>query len=101
MASLFDASLCWDDLRWLINFTTLPVNAFAFALCETLVQVLVKGIVRADDALRAVEVGAAGIVVSNHGGRQLDHCIASVRQSPIIICAFHSFPHRWMLFQKW
>ena len=37
-----------------------------------------KGIVREDDALKALEAGAAGIVVSNHGGRQLDHCVPTV-----------------------
>uniref|UniRef100_A0A183BU09 (S)-2-hydroxy-acid oxidase n=1 Tax=Globodera pallida TaxID=36090 RepID=A0A183BU09_GLOPA len=40
--------------------------------------VLVKGIVRADDALKALEAGAAGIIVSNHGGRQLDHCVSTI-----------------------
>jgi 4-hydroxymandelate oxidase len=57
-ASLLDPSLSWRDLAWLSSVTSLPL--------------LVKGIVRADDALRAADHGAAGIVVSNHGGRQLD-----------------------------
>jgi 4-hydroxymandelate oxidase len=57
-ADLLDPSLTWDAIDWLRSITKLPV--------------LVKGIVRADDAVRAVERGAAGIVVSNHGGRQLD-----------------------------
>lgn len=39
--------------------------------------VLVKGVLRADDALRCVEAGAAGVIVSNHGGRQLDRAVAS------------------------
>ena len=53
-----DPSLTWRDLEWLIQRTHLPV--------------LVKGIVRADDALRALNAGARGVVISNHGGRQLD-----------------------------
>jgi 4-hydroxymandelate oxidase len=57
-ASLLDPALTWYDVDWLRSITKLPV--------------LVKGVVRADDALRAVDHGAAGIVVSNHGGRQLD-----------------------------
>lgn len=57
-ASLLDPSLSWKDLAWLRSITSLPI--------------IVKGIARADDARRAVEHGAAGIVVSNHGGRQLD-----------------------------
>jgi 4-hydroxymandelate oxidase len=59
-----DPALTWDDLDWLASVTRLPV--------------VVKGIVRADDAVRAAERGAAGIVVSNHGGRQLDTSIATL-----------------------
>ena len=58
VAALFDPALSWRDLDWLCGLTRLPV--------------LVKGLVRPDDAERAVEHGAAGVVVSNHGGRQLD-----------------------------
>jgi 4-hydroxymandelate oxidase len=68
--SLLDASLTWDALAWLRSITKLPV--------------LVKGIVRADDAVRAAEHGAAGIVVSNHGGRQLDASPATIEVLPRI-----------------
>jgi 4-hydroxymandelate oxidase len=57
-ATLLDPALTWDAIAWLRSITKLPV--------------IVKGIVRADDAVRAVDAGVAGIVVSNHGGRQLD-----------------------------
>ena len=67
-ASGIDAGLTWKDVDWLRSITRLPV--------------LIKGIVRGDDATRAVEHGAAGIIVSNHGGRQLDTAIASVRALP-------------------
>jgi 4-hydroxymandelate oxidase len=63
-ASLLDPALTWDDVEWLRSLTELPV--------------LVKGIVRPDDAVRAVARGAAGIVVSNHGGRQLDTSPATI-----------------------
>lgn len=59
----FIASLTWEHLEWLTGFG-LPV--------------LVKGILHPDDARAAVEHGAAGVVVSNHGGRQLDGALASV-----------------------
>ena len=62
--SMFDPSLGWSDLEWLCAQTALPV--------------LVKGIVRPDDAVRAAEHGAQGIVVSNHGGRQLDTAPAAI-----------------------
>jgi 4-hydroxymandelate oxidase len=68
--ALFDPNLTWDDIAWLTSISTLPV--------------LVKGIVRADDAVRAVEAGAAGVVVSNHGGRQLDTAPAAIDALPAI-----------------
>lgn len=66
----FDASLTWDDIEAFIAETTLPV--------------LVKGVLRADDALEAVNRGVAGIVVSNHGGRQLDTVPATIEALPDI-----------------
>jgi 4-hydroxymandelate oxidase len=70
-ASGIDAGLTWRDVEWLRSITRLPV--------------LIKGIVRGDDAARAVDHGAAGIIVSNHGGRQLDTAIASVRALPEVV----------------
>jgi len=70
VAELLDPSLTWDAIAWLRSITSLPV--------------LVKGVVRADDAVRAVEHGAAGIVVSNHGGRQLDASPATIDVLPRI-----------------
>lgn len=58
VGTLIDPDVSWRDVEWLRAHTRLPL--------------LVKGVVRPDDAVRAVEHGAAGIVVSNHGGRQLD-----------------------------
>jgi isopentenyl diphosphate isomerase/L-lactate dehydrogenase-like FMN-dependent dehydrogenase len=57
-------SLTWDDLARLREWTSLPI--------------LLKGIVRGDDARRALEHGIDGIVVSNHGGRQVDGSIAAL-----------------------
>jgi 4-hydroxymandelate oxidase len=64
VADLLDPSLTWSAVEWLRSITKLPV--------------VVKGIVRADDASRAMEAGAAGVVVSNHGGRQLDSSPATI-----------------------
>jgi 4-hydroxymandelate oxidase len=63
-AAHMDPSLTWDDVAWLRGVTPLPV--------------LVKGIVRGDDAELAVAAGAAGVIVSNHGGRQLDSAPATL-----------------------
>ena len=63
-----DPTFSWKDLEWLRSLSTLPL--------------VLKGLVRADDARRAVEHGAAAIVVSNHGGRQLDTAIAGIRALP-------------------
>ncbi len=62
---LHDPSLTPRDIQWLRDVSGLPV--------------LVKGIVRGDDAQRAVDHGASGIIVSNHGGRQLDTSVATAR----------------------
>lgn len=72
-ADLLDPGLTWDALPWLRSITKLPI--------------LVKGIVRADDAVRAISHGAAGIVVSNHGGRQLDAAPATIDVLPRIVDA--------------
>ena len=58
------ASITWKSLEWLKSLTSLPI--------------LLKGILTAEDALLAIEHGVAGIVVSNHGGRQLDSVPASI-----------------------
>jgi len=62
-AASLEAALTPADVGWLAERSGLPV--------------VVKGVVRGDDARLAVEAGAAGIVVSNHGGRQLDGCVAT------------------------
>jgi 4-hydroxymandelate oxidase len=61
----------WDDLAWLRGQTRLPL--------------LVKGILHADDAARAVALGGDGIVVSNHGGRVLDGAPASLAALPAVV----------------
>ncbi len=58
-----DSSLTWEVLDWLRGVTRLPL--------------LVKGVLTAEDARLAVETGVAGIIVSNHGGRQLDGALAT------------------------
>jgi 4-hydroxymandelate oxidase len=73
VASLFDAALTWKDIQWLAGVTKLPV--------------VVKGILRADDALRAINHGASGIIVSNHGARQLDTTPATISVFPEIVDA--------------
>jgi len=61
---LIDPSLDWDDLARLVESYDVPI--------------ILKGVVAGDDAERAAECGVAGIIVSNHGGRQLDNAIATI-----------------------
>ncbi|QGM99669.1 alpha-hydroxy-acid oxidizing protein [Methylocystis parvus] len=61
----------WNDLEWLVARTKLPV--------------LVKGVMTAEDASRALKVGSAGVVVSNHGGRALDSQPATIDVLPEIV----------------
>jgi 4-hydroxymandelate oxidase len=67
---LLDASLTWESVAWLRSITQLPL--------------LIKGILTAEDAGLAIEHGASGIVVSNHGGRQLDGALATIDALPSI-----------------
>jgi 4-hydroxymandelate oxidase len=72
-AQQLNPSVTWRDLEWLQSLSPLPL--------------VIKGILRGDDALRAVEYGAKAIIVSNHGGRQLDGAIASLDALPEIVAA--------------
>jgi 4-hydroxymandelate oxidase len=66
-------AITWADLDWLASISTLPI--------------IVKGILRGDDAVRAIDRGARAIVVSNHGGRQLDGAISTIDALPEVVSA--------------
>ena len=68
LSAIVDSTLTWRDLEWLRSISPLPL--------------VVKGVLTAEDALLAAEHGAAGIVVSNHGGRQLDGVPAALDVLP-------------------
>ena len=73
VATLQTPTLNWADLAWLRSLAPMPM--------------LLKGIVRGDDARRALDLGVEGIWVSNHGGRQLDTAIASIDALPEVVGA--------------
>jgi 4-hydroxymandelate oxidase len=68
-----DASIDFETIAWLRDIAGLPV--------------IVKGVLRADDAVACINAGAAGLVVSNHGGRQLDRAVATAVVLPEIVAA--------------
>ncbi len=68
---VFDAALTWNDVDWMRTVTAMPL--------------VIKGVLTPEDARLAVEHGAAGIVVSNHGGRQLDGVPAAIDALPEIV----------------
>ena len=70
-AQLVDARLTWRDLEWLHEAARLPV--------------IVKGVLTAEDAELAVSHGCAAVIVSNHGGRQLDRAVASLDALPEVV----------------
>ena len=70
LAANFDPSISWKDLEWIREFWDGPM--------------VIKGILDAEDARDAVTFGADGIIVSNHGGRQLDGVLSSARAMPAI-----------------
>lgn len=70
------ATFAWEDLEWIRD--------------QWPGAVYVKGLLDPDDATRAVSIGCEGVVVSNHGGRQLDHAVASLEALPAIVEAVGS-----------
>ena len=73
LAALLDASLTWRDLEWVAETARLPI--------------VLKGIMTAEDAVLAAEHGAAAVVVSNHGGRQLDAAPSTLSALPEVVAA--------------
>lgn len=72
-ADMIGPALTWDDLAWLRSRTRLPM--------------IVKGILDPRDAVRAEGIGVDGLIVSNHGGRQLDGAPASIEALPLVAAA--------------
>lgn len=73
LAKNFDPSIKWKDLEWIREIWDGPL--------------IIKGLLDPEDAREAVNLGAQGIVVSNHGGRQLDGALSTVRALPPIVDA--------------
>ncbi|HEX5992938.1 MAG TPA: alpha-hydroxy acid oxidase [Thermomicrobiales bacterium] len=69
--AVFDPALNWDDLDWLASLSPLPI--------------LLKGVLHPGDAARAIEYGTRVILVSNHGGRQLDGAVAALDALPAVV----------------
>src|ERR1700720_4604115 len=77
----FDPRLSWDDIAWIRRLWDKKLG--------------IKGIMDAEDARRAVDAGADAIVVSNHGGRQLDGAPSSIRVLPTIAKAVNGATEIW------
>ena len=80
--SQFDASLSWEDVKEIRK--------------QWDGKVIIKGILDAEDARNAVNVGADAIVVSNHGGRQLDGALSAIKALPAIVDAVGNKAEVWM-----
>jgi L-lactate dehydrogenase (cytochrome) len=72
-SALSKAVVVWEDLRWIRKQWSGPI--------------VVKGLLTGDDSRRAVDEGAAAVVVSNHGGRQLDSVSSTLRALPEVVAA--------------
>jgi len=73
LPGLFEATISWDDIAWIRQFWR--------------GKLLIKGVLAAADAERALALGCDGIVLSNHGGRQLDYCVAALEVLPEVVAA--------------
>ncbi len=70
---LFSPSITWDDIGWLRGIWP--------------GKLLVKGVLSVEDAVRAAELGCDGIILTNHGGRQLDYCVSAIDVLPEVVQA--------------
>lgn len=76
---MLDPTLQWKDMEWLASITKLPI--------------LIKGVCRPDDAVKAKSHGVKGIIVSNHGGRQMDSAPATIEVlAPIVDAVGNDLP---------
>jgi L-lactate dehydrogenase (cytochrome) len=73
LSDMFDGTVSWDDLDWIRELWDGPI--------------LLKGVIRPEEAVRAADEGLDGVIVSNHGGRQLDHLPATIDVLPDIVDA--------------
>ncbi len=73
VASQFDSSVTWKDIEWLRGVWK--------------GRLLIKGVLEPDDARSALAAGADGVIVSNHGGRQLDGVASSISKLPLVVDA--------------
>jgi (S)-mandelate dehydrogenase len=73
LPGLFEATIAWSDIAWIRQFWR--------------GKLLIKGVLAAADAERALAVGCDGIVLSNHGGRQLDCCVTALEVLPEVVAA--------------
>lgn len=76
ISSFIDPGLCWKDLEWFKSITRMPI--------------VLKGVQCAEDAVLAYKHGCAGVVVSNHGGRQLDTARSGIEVLPEVIHAIRN-----------
>jgi len=76
LPQMFSATITWDDIAWIRNFWPR--------------KLLIKGVLSVSDAQRAADLGCDGIFLSNHGGRQLDSCVAPIEMLPEIAAAVGS-----------
>ena len=81
ISEFIDTSLCWDDLAWFRSITAMPI--------------CLKGVACSEDAVMALRAGCAGIVLSNHGGRQLDTARSGIEILAEVVPALDREDRTW------
>jgi L-lactate dehydrogenase (cytochrome) len=81
ISAFIDPSLCWDDIPWFQSITSMPI--------------ILKGVACGADAVRAYQLGCQGVVLSNHGGRQLDTARSGIEILPEVISDLYKADQGW------
>lgn len=81
ISAFIDPSLCWDDIPWLKSITKMPI--------------ILKGVACGLDTVMAYKMGCGGVVLSNHGGRQLDTARSGIEILPEVVDALNKHDSNW------
>jgi (S)-2-hydroxy-acid oxidase len=96
---LFEQDVSWEDVSWIkdeIRTMFISIHGDSHGNLNRIPPLVVKGIMTGEDAILAINAGADGVMVSNHGGRQLDGCLATIDVLPEVVEAVQGRVPIWI-----